>query len=443
MKIKTYKKYCIKYDDIVKRMMLCCIVLSSLQVVTTPIAGLSIFQLFVILTGMMGFAVLVQKKRIKIGNYLLFSSLIFFSSILAFVLSTNKSWGKSYLLLGILQAMLTLLICNFFEFNDLNDLLRAIVQSQYITILMALYSFYKFYFGGGLPTRINLGAGFFIDLGNEFLQRSQAAGQLRLSLPFATPPVLSIVMVMVIIILVYNKELYQNRKRIILLCCFSAVLLLTGSRTGLVALVLVLGMSYILSLKGVSLKSMKKQYLLLGGMGIIAVALFLYRFAGSVYFTKLVNRFAIGNIMEDRHLLVPLDGIIIWLSSVRNFIFGIGFGSSSNMVGEHTYLPPYFLNSYVTYIVERGIMGVIIVFQILRLTGFIKHTKKEESQEFKSFYFSFLAALFSALFYETFNCYIIIFVFAIMFLCSQSFVSTKSVKNGEKDGKVINHNSSL
>lgn len=443
MKIKMYKRYCIRYDDIVKRMICVCIVLSSLQVVTMPVAGLSVFQLFVILTGMAGFIVLIQKKRIKIGSYLLFSFLIFASSVLAFVLSTNKGWGKSFLLLGILQAMLTFLICNFFEFKDLNDLLRAIVQSQYITILMSLYSFYKFYFGGGLPTRINLGAGFFIDLGNEFLQRSQAAGQLRLSLPFATPPVLSIVMVMVIIILVYNKELYQNRKRILLICCFSAILLLTGSRTGLVALVLVLGMSYILSLKGVSLKAVKKQYLLAGGIAVIAIALFLYRFAGSAYVTKLLNRFALGNIMEDRHLLVPLDGIIIWLSSVRNFIFGIGFGSSSNMMGEHTYLPPYFLNSYVTYIVERGIMGVIIVSQILRLTRFIKHKKMRENMALKSLYFSFLAALFSAIVYETFNCYIIIFIFAIMFMCSQSFVPPIATKNGEKNGKVINHNSSL
>lgn len=443
MKIKTYRRYCIKYDDIVKRMILCCIVLSSMQVVTTPVAGLSVFQFFVILTGMAGFIVLIQKRKIKIGSYLLFSGLIFFSSILAFVLSTNKSWGKSYLLLGILQAMLTLLICNFFEFRELNVLLKAIIQSQYITILMSVYSVFKFYFVGGFPSRISLGAGFYIDLGNDFLQRSQAAGQLRVSLPFATPPVLSIVMVMVIIILIYNKDLYCRRKRMFLIGCFSVILLLTGSRTGLVALLLVLGLSYILSLKGISLKSVKKQYLLIGGIAIIAAALFLYRFAGSVYFTKLLKRFAIGNIMEDRHFLVPLDGIIIWLSSVRNFIFGIGFGSSINMMGEHTYLPPHFLNSFVTYVVERGIMGIILVFQILWLTRLFKYTKKEENREFKSFYFSFLAALFSALFYETLNCYIIIFVFAIMFMCSQSIVSPKAVKNGEKNGKLINYNSNL
>lgn len=440
MKIKMNGKYHVKSIDIVKNMLLTSIVLSSTQIITTPIGGLSIFQLFVLLTGIIGCIILIQSNRIKTGSYLLFLIMAFFSSILAFILSTNKSWGRSYLLLGILQTMLMLLICNFFELSDLNKLLKAIVRSQYITFLMSAYSVYKFYFGGGIPNKINLGAGFFIDLGEEYLLRAQAAGQIRLSLPFPTPPVLSVVMAMVIIILIFNKDLYRKSERILLICGYSVIMLLTGSRTGMAALVMALGLNYLFSLKAISLKSIKRYYIVLIGIMIIAFAAFLYRFYNSEYFIKLLNRFAITNIMEDRHLLVPLDGLIIWLSSVKNFILGIGFGSSINMMGEHTYLPPYFLNSFITYIVERGIMGGIMVFQILGLLRYKSYIKRKEFAAYKALYVSFLAALCSAVFYETFNCYIIIFVFAIMFMCSQNFMVGKVRM---EDGYFISNNSGL
>lgn len=440
MKINVIRKYSLKNSHIVKSLVLISIILSSAQIITTPIGGLSIFQIFVSFTGIVGCIVMIQNGKIRKGSYLLFVGLTFLSSIMAFILSTNKGWGKSFLLLGILQAILILLICNFFELGDLNDLLKAIIRSQYITLPLSLYSIYKFYFGGGIPSRISLGAGFFIDLGNDFLLRAQAAGQIRLSLPFATPPVLSVVMAMMIIILLYNKELYKRTTIIILLSGFFAVMLLTGSRTGMVAFVMALAIGEVLSMKGISLKSVKKQYVLFIGVGVVAVVFLIYFFSGSEYFTKLVNRFVLKNIMEDRHLLVPLDGIIIWLSSAKNFIFGIGFGSSSDMMGKHTYLPPYFLNSFVTYIVERGIMGMVMVFQILRLLRFKRYIGKEYSKAFKSIYICFLVSLFSAVFYETFNCYIIIFVFAIMFMCSQSFTYGEVGKN---NGEFVGNNSDL
>jgi len=241
MKIKMNGKYHVKSIDIVKNMLLTSIVLSSTQIITTPIGGLSIFQLFVLLTGIIGCIILIQSNRIKTGSYLLFLIMAFFSSILAFILS-----------------------------------LKAIVRSQYITFLMSAYSVYKFYFGGGIPNKINLGAGFFIDLGEEYLLRAQAAGQIRLSLPFPTPPVLSVVMAMVIIILIFNKDLYRKSERILLICGYSVIMLLTGSRTGMAALVMAVGLNYLFSLKAISLKSIKRYYIVLIGIMIIAFAAFLY-----------------------------------------------------------------------------------------------------------------------------------------------------------------------
>lgn len=72
MKIKINRMRGIKNIDLVKNMLLLSIVLSSTQIITTPIGGFSIFQLFVLLTGIMGCIILIQTNKIKHGSYLFF-----------------------------------------------------------------------------------------------------------------------------------------------------------------------------------------------------------------------------------------------------------------------------------------------------------------------------------------------------------------------------------
>ena len=69
-------------------------------------------------------------------------------------------------------------------------------------------------------------------------------------------------------------------------------------------------------------------------MGIIAFVIFIVKSGNSVYIQKYIHRFTklFGEVAlsEDRHFLVPLDGIIIWLSSIIVMIFPVlGFIVSS------------------------------------------------------------------------------------------------------------------
>jgi hypothetical protein len=120
------------------------------------------------------------------------------------------------------------------------------------------------------------------------------------------------------------------------------------------------------------------------------------------YINKLLNRFVIEDLTQDRHFLVPIEGIIIWLSSVKNFVIGIGYGSSINLAGRFTFLPPYFLNSFVTLIAEKGLIGLLIVFEFFRL--FIRSLKTIKSKNSNppnyAISYAYLIAFGSFMFYE-------------------------------------------
>ena len=108
--------------------------------------------------------------------------------------------------------------------------------------------------------------------------------------------------------------------------------------------------------------------------------------------------------------------MIIWLDSPSNFFIGIGFGSSALMKGEHTYLPPYFLNSYVTLLAERGILGFVLVFYIIKLVVKLFKARRFLSKNENALVYTLFVGLISGIFYENLNCYFIIYTIAISFI---------------------------
>lgn len=401
-------------NGLIRKLLLITITLSSTQIITLPISGLSVFQVALIFSLAIAFVGLVHKRYIKVGNYLLYSVIYAVSSVIALFVSINQSWAKSYFLLGIMTAMLIFLIPNYFSKKDLDLLEKSLIRSQYITIIFSIYGFYKFYFDNGIPEYIRLWGGLYIELEEEFFLRGQISGQLRLSLPYATPPVLSIVMAMCIIILLLNKKLYSKKKRVFLLISFSLILILTGSRTGVVALAIVgviKGVPYLLNNNKIN-----RKILLALVIVICCIPILLVISGNNVYLYKYFIRLNNIDVLNDRHILVPLDGLIIWLSSFKNFIIGIGFGSSAKMVGAHTYLPPYFLNSFVTLVAERGIFGLYLVCELIRL--YRKNNKKVAGMTIPSqtAMNALIVAFVSFLFYEAINCYFIIITIAICYI---------------------------
>jgi hypothetical protein len=144
------------------------------------------------------------------------------------------------------------------------------------------------------------------------------------------------------------------------------------------------------------------------------------------YLTKMFTRFMAFDFVQDRHFLVPLDGILIWIDSLENFILGIGTGSSVNITGAHTFLPAYFLNSFVTLVVERGFLGLCIIMLLIFLTkNLFYKAKMNKDETSESVVFCLLTGLLSCIFYEALNCYTLVFVLAISFLADQYSIKTK------------------
>lgn len=409
-------------NNVARKSILVTILLSGTQVISLPFISLTIFQIAIIISTIICIGGLSSRKSSK-GRFISFSVIWGMSSILAWLTSINSSWANSYVLLGLMTSTLLFMIPYYFTISDLGILEKTLIRSQYIVIPFAIYSFYMFYNIGGLPSCIDLPGGLFILLDDEALLRGQAASQLRLMLPYATPPVLSLVMGMCITILLFNKSLYGKNVRRVLLMSFFLILVLTGSRTGF------MGLTFLFMLHVVprifSTKPENRKYLI--GVIVVSIVLFfIMPFLNEIeYIYKIfINRSieeSSGSLMEDRHFTVPLDGFLLWIDNLYNFIFGIGFGSSTYLKGAHTELPPYFLNSFITTVSERGILGLIIVVSLIKLSRRIyKHRLKLSSAE-KALGYALFVGLISSVFYEAFNCYFLIYVIAISFVIDKCF----------------------
>lgn len=411
-------------NEIVRKLILLTILLSGTQVISLPFSNLTIFQISLIVSILCAVVGLIYNKIIRNGEYLVFSIIFALSSVLARIISTNPEWANSYLLLGLMTAALVFIMPNYFDIRDTNLLEKTLIRSQYLVIPFSFYSFYMFYYKNGLPMKVELVGGLFIELDQETILRGQASSQLRLMLPYATPPVLSVVMGMCIIMLLTNAELFTLKKRLFLLVLFAGVLLLTGSRTGMIGLFLALffvALHYLGKRKSLNKKTMFCiLFCVIGGLLVVIYGLNLE------YGKKLLKRFALSNILEDRHLLVPLDGILIWLGSLKNFFLGIGFGSSVNMDGIHTYLPPYFLNSFVTLVAERGMAGLVIVIELFYLNWKILIKRQKGAVSLGN---ALLVGMLCCVFYEALNCYFLIFTIAVGYCVLNGHNST--IKNFE------------
>lgn len=422
--------------ELVKKMVLFSILISGTQVITLPFGNLSLFQISLILTIFLGIIGIAVRGNIYTGKYLGFTIVYFISSILAWAISTNPSWAKSYLLLGMMTAAIVLIIPNYFEADDISLLEKTIVRSQYIVFPFSVYSIIMFYLRGGLPNQINLFAGMTIYLDNDSLLRGQASSQIRLMLPYSTPPVLSVAMAICIMILLTNKSLYKTGVRRVLICLYGLILVFTASRTGMVGLGLAIVITILRNLLH-SKGTIKISHVAGTALGILLVGVVLFATKNSIYMIKMLRRFSNLDIMNNRHFLVPLDGLIIWVSSLKNFILGIGFGSSINMTGVHTFLPVYFLNSFVTLVAERGLFGLSVIFMLVRLTrSLFRQAQLDEidgvNRYFDSLGLSLLTGLLSCIFYEALNCYLLVFVIGISYMADRAKLFRKESEQLEE-----------
>ena len=398
------------------------------QVIILPGIPFSLFQISILFTGifsLVSFPKIRFRKTnryhrvlggIKTGSFLPFSIIYLISSIIAFIISRNPS-PSSFFLLSLMTFMLVFFMPLFFGRSDIDMLEKVLIRSQYIVIPFAIYTIYCFYFGGGLPTQINLPGGLSIQLEEEALRRGRAGAQMRLMLPYATPPVLSCVMAICLVILFFNKRLFPRLIRRLLIVVYGIILLLTGSRTGLVSLLLF----FVIYSLG---RSKKGKWISLGLLVVLIVAFVLLASKISYLAQTLSRLSSLGEVemMDNRHFLIPLDGILLWLGSVRSFLLGIGMASGAYMDGAHTALPPYFLNSFVTLVAERGLMGILLVVLLVRLSTRLFKERNHLTAGENALSYSLLVSLCSFFFYECLNCYFVVFIIAIAFMLERRIV---------------------
>lgn len=389
-----------------KKLLLLSLLLSPTQIIKMPWLEFSLFQISLIIT----FAVCVLKpKRLAVGLYPKLSFIYAISCIVPFFTSISPNVISNFLV-AIMTCLLMFSIPVFFELNELSKLEKFLIRSQYIVIPFSFLSLFYFYQRGGIPEHLDLVGGLYIDFDEEAALRGVHASEIRLMLPYATPPVLSVIMAMSIVLLYYNKQLFANKIRICLIILFSTIMILTGSRSG------VYGLAVLIVLRLLSNGFSFKTILYTTAIGIF-LCIFLYISSQIEYLSKFINKMQEidpSNLSEDRHLLVPIDGILLWLDSPGNFLFGIGYGSSEFMEGAHTYLPPYFLNSFVTLIAERGILGLLVVVFIIRTTYKLYKIRTKLNNSEQALLYAFITVLASTMFYETFNNYVIIYLIAIV-----------------------------
>ncbi len=412
---------------IIKKMYLIAIVLSSTQIINLPFIGLSIFQIFLIFTFIMSIFGLGIIRRIKINNIgFLLVSIWAISSIIAYSISTYPQWAKSCCLVGLMTALFLFFMPIYFEKSDCDDIQKALIRSQYITILLSLYSYYLFYFSGGIPLTINLPLGMSIVLDREFILRAMASGQIRLALPYGTPPVLSGVMSICIAILITNKKLFPNYYRITLICLFSVILLFTGSRTGYISLLIFLYMYFWNKNKITNKISVKTIF-----AGLIGLLVVLFVFSRKGDYVKLfLGRLSIQKILQDRHVILLEDAFHIWFGSFKNLILGIGFGSSINITDMKAGAAPYFFNFFATTIVERGILGLILSFLVIYISiNSYKKYKKSKDNSIRALFGAIVTGMVAAFFYEMLTCYFMVIVLSTWLIISKKnhFINGREV----------------
>jgi len=125
--------------------------------------------------------------------------------------------------------------------------------------------------------------------------------------------------------------------------------------------------------------------------------------------------------LQDRHVQLFVDGILIWTESIKNIFIGIGFGNGMNYTHMKSGGAPYFFNFFVTTVAERGLLGlVIVIILVAYLVKAFNYIVKIDDHRIISVGAIYITALISALFYEMLSCYFVVIVVSIFCMAAQS-----------------------
>lgn len=330
------------------------------------VIGISFFRIAYLLFLLSFIAHLTRKLEIKNYFTLYLTMLLYLIAMVwAILFSTKLSEFSAYYLNEIMGLILIFVFVNIYEREDIPILLNSFIFSALFPFLISIYVYYEYFFNLRLIDTLPLSdtIPFFKTYTFDTI-KFRAGFFPRIGLPYSISPALAISMSLMIVIQFFRLKNREVNKTwgVLVLVVLVFLMLGTLTRTTILSLVITIIIYWFYEHRRFRLGfSISRRLLLLISVLIILTILF----SQTVFYEKIIGRVTSNTIKEDRHFLLILEGINILVTNLRTLLFGIGDGNLYQFQGKYTFLPPHsLLNSYLTLLVHRGVIGFIFTISI-------------------------------------------------------------------------------
>lgn len=314
--------------------------------ISTPVGGITLDRFF-LFSSFFLMILLAFNTSVK-GNFISFTLFVLVMYVMFNRLFSGSELTPKFLL--FITSVLSFYVTFKATLKGV-DLGKAINISFIVFSVISIYSLWHFLTAGYVPSKFVFldSISFIRPVNYEHMENVNLSYLFpRISLPYPTPPQLSIVMAAYS--LYYLSKVLRNKGRVYLIYLFTGIIIMmtTISRSGIIPFSMVSFLFYVLYVrKNIFVKYYRIVFFF------ILIVLFLKYFNEDL-FDILYYRF-FGSSTEEftaGHLGAREFGINIFLSgSIGQMLFGIGIG---NFPGLHAHM------SILTLLVEIGLIGAML-----------------------------------------------------------------------------------
>ena len=384
--------------------------------VTTPFGGLTLDRFFLFTTL---FLMIVLAFGIKVQKNLISFSLAVFVVYVTInrLLSIDELNPKFFMLIS---SVLSFYIPFKISKSGVN-LEKAINLSFIIFGVIGIYSIWHFLTNGYIPSRFDFldSISFIRTVNYEHMESvNQSYIFPRNSLPYPTPPQLSIVMASYSFYFFSLYTSYPLKKYLFFFIVGVFIMLTTISRSGILPLLFVFFLSYSVVNKNNFILKFFKIILF------IAILLLCLKYFNQDLYDVIYNRFggSSGTDSNQEHLGVRLVALHYFFDgSLLQMLFGIGIGNYPNLHAHMTIL---------TFLVEIGIVGtfifLFIFFQRFWVTMKVYRKYRYNAINHLKEFMMLLLVFIGMLLYEF--TYILPLYMLMGVSCGKSFIEIKKLK---------------
>lgn len=377
--------------------------------IRNPVINISLYRTTLIILSLFFLIRLFWTMKIKKSNKYVFIYINIFFLIFAWVNSKVPIQTKSIFLNELMGMMLLFIFINIYEHSDINLLMNTYLVSLIVPIFFSGFVYYKFIMTGKMIEKITIFSSHTYEFDEMFINRASIGSAMipRLSIPYASPPHLGLTISIGIIIMLI-KIIYSRKKLKLNYYLYFIVLLIIF--LGTMARSIFLSLSIVIFLILFFFKKKNKKNIFNWKVLIILLIIFIviYNFIiPEQVKTMLIKKvLSLSSVLDynsaNRHLLLRLEGLNLWLENSESFLVGRGMGAAEFIEGKLTYLAPYFFSPYLTALVERGILGFIVIFSIFFLILKELYIKNKITQNLndKILFFIMCNILIAFIFYE-------------------------------------------